>query len=287
MPDNLPLLCLGTGLSVSDVCPEPEQLEIIKNAGFDAFFFDKPKKSDFRPTETMAEKGAKLGLRFQSLHAPFYGMDDVWHDEEGELSAVMINDLLNSIDECSRFGIPTAVMHAVIGMDNHNPTQLGIDRLEKVIDLAVKRGVRLAFENTEGEEYLARILEAYGDVPEVGFCIDTGHEMCYNYSENLIGRYGKYLTATHLNDNMGMTGTEITFYDDAHLLPFDGIADWEKIAGRLKKAGYDGILTFEVIKNGRPGRDTHKRYEKLSVEEYIALAYEKAVRFGKLLTAAE
>lgn len=35
--------------------------------------------------------------------------------------------------------------------------------------------------------------------------------MCVNYSHDLITEYGDKLIATHLNDNMKMTGDEITW----------------------------------------------------------------------------
>lgn len=278
-------LILSTGLSFNDI-PWTDQLEVIKAAGFDGFFNDKPKHSDWKITEAMAEKAAKLGLYYHSIHAPFYGMDDIWHDEDGELSDIMITDLINSIDDCERFGVPLVIMHAIIGMDNFTPTQLGLERLERVIDHSVKRGVQIAFENTEGEMYLEKILARFGTLPNIGFCIDTGHEMCYNRGADLIGKYGELLVSTHLNDNWGVTGEEITFLDDCHLLPFDGVADWEGIAKRLNKCGYDGDLTFEVIARGRKGLDTNRKYDGMSLEQYVALAYAKAVQFRTLINQA-
>lgn len=266
----------------SDISPL-EQLDVIKDAGFDGFFNDKVRGSDYKPTEALSEKAARLGLYYQSIHAPFYGMDDIWHDDSGELAAKMELDLLNSIEDCARFDVPIAVMHAIIGMDRCTPNEQGLNRLEKVIDRAVARGVTIAFENTEGEMYLEAILKRFGHIDNVGFCIDTGHEMCYNYSRDLIGKYGDLLVSTHLNDNLGITGEEITFLDDCHLLPFDGVADWKGIADRLNKCGYGGDLTFEINSKGREGRDTNKRYESMSIEEYVAEAYRKAVQFHELI----
>lgn len=281
MKEQNELLCLGLGMGFN--IPETEQMEVIKSAGFDAFFYDRKKNGVKADTESVAEKAAKLGLIFQSVHAPFYGMDDIWHDESGEISKIMENDLVASIDDCHDFGVDKVIMHAIIGADNCTPTELGIKRLDKIIDHAVKRGVNIAFENTESEMYLEKIFENFGDVPNVGFCIDTGHEICYNYSNDLIGKYGKYLIATHLNDNMGMADPNVvTFYDDAHLLPFDGIADWQGIAQRLKKWGYNGILTFETIAPNRPERNANDIYKDLSFEEYVNKAYRHAVKFKEL-----
>lgn len=280
MSNDLPLLCLGAGLGFGKEIAPADQLEIIKSAGFDACFYDKPKNTPSAESFAFAEKAAKNGLVLQSIHAPFYGMDDIWHDEEGSLADIMEQELLNAIDDCAEADVPIVIMHAIIGMDNFTPTELGIQRLEKIIDRAVKKDVKIAFENTEGEMYLEKIFENYGKVENVGFCIDTGHEMCYNFSRDLIGKYGEYLIATHLNDNMGITNPpEITFFDDAHLLPFDGIADWGGIASRLNKCGYDGILTFELNAKGRTPESPNRIYDSLSFEQYVSRAYERAVKF--------
>lgn len=256
-----------------------DQLPFIKNAGFDGVFLDWDRDIDLHP---IIEKARELGLYIQSLHAPFYGMDDVFHDEEGVLADKMINDLIGSINSCAEFGIDLVIFHAVIGMDNHSPNETGLKRLEKVIDHAEKKNVRIAFENTEGEEYLKAILDRYGCYSHIGFCYDTGHAMCYNSGSDILGKFGKYLFSTHLNDNMGQTEKEITFYDDSHLLPFDGIADWDSIAQQLKEHDFSGPFTFELVCKNRPNRHVSDRYESMSFSEYMAEAYEKADRFRKL-----
>ena len=105
--------------------------------------------------------------------------------------------------------------------------------------------MKIAFENTEGEEYLTALMNAFKNDPSVGFCWDTGHEMCYNHSKDMLSLYGDKLICTHLNDNLGIRNYEgkITYLDDLHLLPFDGIADWDNLAARLKAHNYHDTLT--------------------------------------------
>lgn len=264
---------------IESTIPFIDQLPIIKNAGFDGIFTDWERDVELHP---IIEKARELGLYVQSLHAPFYGMDDIFHDDEGALSNKMIADLMGTIDSCAEFGIDLAVFHAVIGMDNHSPNELGLERLRKVIDHAAEKNVRIAFENTEGEEYLKAILDRYGDREYIGFCFDSGHAMCYNSGSDILGKFGKYIFSTHLNDNMGQTEEEITFCDDNHMLPFDGIADWEKIAKQLKENNFKGPFTFELVKVNRPNRNTNDRYVEMSFEEYVKEAYERADKFRKL-----
>lgn len=278
-------LCLALGMQL-DVSLK-EQLTLLKNAGFDAFAVDRERNGDSSVICELIEEGNRIGLTCEYIHAPFYGMDDIFHDEKGDLAQLMLDDLYRTVDDCHTFGVKYAVLHAVIGMDNHDPTALGLDRLRPVIDYAVSKGVSLAFENTEGEEYLSAIFERFGNIPDVGFCFDSGHEMCYNRSEDMLAEFGSRLMVTHLNDNVGMTGDELTFYDDSHLLPFDGIADWGNIAKRINNCGYKGTLSFEVISKGRPTRTENDIYKSLTPQEYVNLAYERAVRFRELLNSTE
>lgn len=276
-------LCINTGLNFNEI-PITEKLPLIKAAGFDAVFSDWKRDVDFEPIANLAKK---LGLEYQSLHAPFYGMDDLWVDESGGLSDKMMRDIFGCTDTCAEFGIDLMICHTIIGMDNCTPTELGLQRIGELIEYADKKGITIAFENTEGLMYLEAVLDRFGNCGNVGFCFDSGHEMCYNAGHDVLKEFGKHLISTHLNDNLGQTDpNEITFYDDAHLLPFDGIADWERIAKEMKQLGYNNPLTFELNINGRPNRTVNDIYKKMSVEEYLHEAYKRAVKFREMLRNA-
>lgn len=256
--------------------PLGEQLGVIKNAGFDMVFTDWSRKID---VGLLANEAARLSLPYHSLHAPFGGMDDLWEDTDGELAEKMLADIFACTDDCARYGIPLMICHAIIGMDRHSPGKLGLSRIARLIEYADKKGIRIAFENTEGEEYLAAVFNGFGECKNVGFCFDSGHEMCYNSGEDMLGIYGKYLFSTHLNDNLGRSGIELTWLDDSHLLPFDGVADWDRIASRLHRAAYDGVLTFELQTKSKPTRSANDRYNALSFEEFVGEAFSRAVKF--------
>ena len=265
-----------TGIDKSFGLPLKEQIDTIKKAGFDGVFADWMKDEDMNDIINYAKNA---GLRVVFLHAPFYGMDDLWHDDESSLAEKMMNDLYGCADCCAENNIEAMVCHAVIGMDNHSPNALGIERIAKIVEYTKEKGVKIAFENTEGPEYLQMIFDNFGHYEHIGFCFDSGHEMCYNAGIDMLERHGRKLIVTHLNDNMGQTEEEITFHDDNHMLPFDGIGDWENIAERMHKCGYTGPLSFELVKGNRPERNTNDRYVAMTFEEYIKEAYERADRF--------
>jgi len=263
---------------ILNACGSEEKLRTIQEAGWDGVFTGWNTDGDFGSVAKMIRN---LGLIYQSVHAPFINVYTLW--EEGEAGEKELETQVNCLRYASCAEVDLVIIHAIIGMNRCTPTEVGIERFGKIIDEANHLGVRIAVENTEGEIYLEALMNAFKGESNFGFCIDTGHEMCYNYSHDLIGKYGDRLFGTHLNDNMGMSGDKLTWLDDLHMLPFDGIADWDRIATRLKKAGYQGVLTFELNQGNRPERHTNDRYEKMTYREYVTAAYEHARCFASLM----
>ncbi len=248
-------------------------VKITKSVGFDGCFTGCTENgSDILEK---AEIIAKNGLIYQSVHSPFGKVHKLW--EEGEDGEHQTDLLISCLNACQSANVPIMIVHPIIGMDRHTPNDLGIKRFARLVEAAEKTNVMLAFENVENLEYLDKIFEDLGSSSSVGLCWDTGHEMCYNFHTDIPGRFPGKLIATHFNDNLGITDpSNVTWHDDAHLLPLDGIADWEGIMRRIERENYNGIITFELTRNNKPNKTTHDIYNGLDHEAFIALAYEKA-----------
>ena len=271
-------LILNTGLGFEKEISIEEQIVRIGNAGWDGFFTEWTENTDLNEYARIAKEN---GLFYQSVHAPFNKIDKIWDAERA--GDTELERQKRCIEETAKAGVEITVMHAIIGFDKNRPTHIGIKRFAELADFAEQCGVKIALENTEGSVYLDILLEAFSDHPNVGFCIDTGHEMCYNYGLDMIGKYGNQLIATHLNDNMKITGKSITWLDDAHMLPFDGLANWRDIAARLQFAEYEGPLTFELTSKSKPHRATHDRYSTLNFDKFVSLALRKARKFASMM----
>ena len=235
-----------------------------------------------------AKAVAEAGLVYQSIHAPFSRVESIgkvsglWEDE-GEAGEAYTDMLIRCVNDAARVGVPLVIIHPYIGFENHSPSELGLRRYGRLIEAAKKVGVKLGFENVEGEEYLAAIMERYGHLENVGFCWDTGHEMCYNFSRDMMAKYGDKLFGTHCNDNLGITDPEnITWKDDLHLLPFDGIADWKGIADRLDRHNFEGMLTFELTISNKPDKHTHDEYAAWGERKFLEEAYARAKQIAAL-----
>lgn len=271
-------LILGTGIDPN--VPAEEEILLIKEAGFDGFFSDVDTPENIIKYSRIAEKE---GLIYHSHHAPFGNMDVLWEGEDKEARPIL-EELKAQIDACFEAKVPILVLHVIIGMERHTPNDIGCERFYELALYAKEKGIKIAFENTEGEEYLKAVLDKCGELENVGFCYDSGHEKCYNYDKDMLALHGDRLISTHLNDNLGMKDKNIkTWYDDLHLLPFDGNADWENIVKRLKKAKTPECLTFELSLKPKPERDAHDRYIGISFSEYIKEAYKRADKVRKMM----
>lgn len=254
----------------------PETLKVIKKSGFDGFFAAYEKEF----LEEIHKAARSENLKFSSIHGPCFSICDVMWKEDKEKAAEAYKKLLECLTDCARYEVPIMVSHVYVGDYNivGIPSDSGLELYAKLVRDAERLGVKIAFENTEGEEYLKAVIDNIKS-PYAGFCWDSGHEMCYNGMRDLLSLYGENLLYTHLNDNYGLD-TESGLIDctvDRHLLPFDGIADWKSIAERLKKKNYQGDLTFEL----KPFNTD--RYNFKTAEEYFKEAYRRARAVADML----
>ena len=264
----------GTDKSISEI------IRLYAALGIDGFFtpWEKGKISEWARTAN------DTGMFYQSVHAPFGEIAELWHGERNKAEAVL-SELTECLEECSENSVPIMVSHVYIGDFNTVgvPSGEGLERFSRLIRRADTLGVSIALENTEGEEYLDALFRNFGGERSVGFCIDSGHEQCYNRGKDLLALYGDKLIATHINDNLGVCDPAglITWRDDLHLMPYDGIIDWSAFAGRLKKCGYSGPLTFEMKRKSVGGRHENDAYAAMPYEEYIAECFSRAKKFAE------
>lgn len=262
-----------------------DQIRLYKKTGFEGFFAYWQRGLDVAELRRAADGE---DMYFQSLHAPSgIPARHLWYkSDETEASMQLFLDCLRA---CADNGVPIMVMHSFYGFDLHEPTPLGLENYGIIADAARALGVKLALENLEGEEYLAALLAHFRDDSNVGLCWDSGHEACYSQRDLLAEPWhGAKLMATHLNDNLGIRDFhgERTGDDDLHLLPFDGIIDWQDVARRLNRWNYNDILMFELKPRTNPLRPESCAYTRMSTEEYVTSAYMRCCRVAALKMAA-
>lgn len=275
---------LKTGLATGGYgLSQEESIKLIAKAGFDSLFTGVADIEELKARRRLTDH---YGLVYSSLHAPFKRAADMW--EEGDAGEAAEAEILDSVNACAEIEVPILVVHPFIGFDKHSPSETGLERFKRLADFAERKNVKLAIENVEGEEYFDYLMNGLRDYDSVGFCLDTGHQMCYNRGRDFLSELGDKLIYTHVNDNMGITYPDgrIFWHDDAHLLPFDGIQDWEKLAKQFKEINYNGFLTLELSKASKPNRTCNDIYNDMSAEEYVFEAAKRIDRFADMIENA-
>lgn len=263
-------------LGDTSVCSTADQIGLLRGVGFDAFFTG----WDPAHTEEFANAAARAGMVYQSIHSPFTNVHRMW--QPGEAGVAATDELIACVRDCAAHDIGVMVIHPFIGFKDHTPTQVGIDNYSRVVEVANSLGVTLGFENVEGEEYLAALMRAFWNEPCCGFCFDSGHELCYNGGKDMLALYGEKLCHTHLNDNLGVRLQDAPpWHNDLHLTPGDGLVDWGGVMDRIEKTPYRGILMCELTLKNKPNSNLHDKYRAMSLEEFYAFAYGRALRISQ------
>ena len=146
-------LCLGLFSEFS--IPIEDQIRLFGQVGFEAFFsgWDQNIKS----YKKLADDS---GMVYQSVHAPFGNAAKMW--QSGENAEKATQELITCVQDCSAAEVPVLVVHPYIGFEEtEHPTKEGIENFGRVVDEAQKCGVKVAFENVEGESYLDALMKAF------------------------------------------------------------------------------------------------------------------------------
>lgn len=241
------------------------QLEAIKAAGFDCCFTSYKDKLELEEFVTGAER---LGLEIETMHLPFGKVNRLW--TAGNEGDEYYDYLAAKIAKCAEVGIDKAIMHVTVGNTAPEIGPVGLDRFRALCDYSANKGVKLCFENLEPLPHIHAVMEMIDE--NHGFCWDCGHNLCYSPHIDMMALYGDRLLCTHVHDNKGVTQPgNIDYRDDLHLLPFDGVLDWDWFGDKLRAANYTGPITLELALEAKQGYT-------YTVEELYDEAYKRALR---------
>lgn len=241
------------GIHTGKMNSDPTEIfKAIKIAGFDAVLVS---LNGSFPNDKQAEIIRKVGLEINNCHAPWNNINHLWLDtEKGEGVYEMLKD---NLTECGKLGIPRAVWHVSSG-NNYPPiSQIGMNRVARLVEVADKANVNICLENQRFFHFIDYIY-AHIDSPRLKFCYDSGHEACFSQTKLALPKYRDRLAALHLHDNSGK-------YDaDEHLMPGKGGGvDWDYVRKYL--ADYEGVISLEL-----------KKDPDMTLDEFYAAALESA-----------
>jgi len=244
-----------------------EGLKLIKDAGFDCFdmsYYWLEEDSPLLSSE-YREYAAKLrayidsiGLECNQAHAPF----DLKYLEEFSEDVPNYLKIARAIESAAILGAKAIVVHS-LGKTIDGKYRFDYDYnlkfFRSLLPYAERFGINIAVENLfyiderrkrfggrlgTPEEITKFVREL--NSPYFVVCVDTGHSaLTGTEPEDFIIKMDKeLLKCLHIQDG--------DYLSDTHVLPYQGKFNWEEVMKSLKAIGYDGELTFEVIKFLRP-----------------------------------
>ncbi|MBR5528124.1 MAG: sugar phosphate isomerase/epimerase [Clostridia bacterium] len=231
---------IGINLHAATGLSDEDYIKAMAGVGFEACFsgvFERERQLN------VARLLEKHGISYDTLHAPFDGINAMW--SENEDGDAMLARLKNTVDNCAAVGVPIAVVHLSSGEKAPSITDAGRKRYGDLVEYAVKKNIKIAFENQRKLANLAWAMETFG-TDEAGFCWDCGHESCFTPGREYMPLFGDRIVCTHIHDNHGI------YNGDDHILPFCGSIDFEKVAMRIKESGFCGTLMLEVFSGDDP-----------------------------------
>ena len=238
-----------------------ESARMIKEAGFDCVDMtyytvpvDSPLLDDgYREYAIkLKEYFDELGLECNQAHAPFvFAYGDRFTLEEPHYRAIV-----RSIESAAILGAKVIVVHSVghrQGDDVLFDRAYNLDYYRSLIPYCEKFGIRIAVENLfeygRNGKFVGRLStpEALSefvselDSPCFCACLDTGHASLTGVKPEdfVAGMRADTLQVLHVHDG--------DYLGDRHTLPYLMDFDWQKIMCALKKIGYNGELTFEIL----------------------------------------
>ena len=237
-----------------------ETIDAIKNAGFTNVFIQWYNR-DWKPTqEEQLEYIRKKGLNIIFAHLGYQNINDLWLEKEA--GDKLVDRYKNDIKICRNNNIPMVIMHLTSKSEAPKYNEIGLKRLQEIVDYAQKLNIKVAFENTKIKGYLDYVIDNIKN-KNVGICFDSGHYHVHFNDELDFSKFKDRIFAVHLHDNDQS--------DDLHLMPFDGTLNWKEVMQNLKKCNYTGPITMELC----------YRYEYLDMG--IEKFYKKGFEIGKKL----
>lgn len=197
------------------------------------------------------------GLRAGTVHLPFYpSVPELvergrrWSviDPDPRVRRESIDGAERGLAAAAALGARGAVLH--LGWQNDSwagdVPALAREAVARLLETARAHGVQLLLENimSAGTRCgrLVELLDELDPAGEAGLCLDLGHAHVEGGGadgmlEQLEAALPR-LRHIHLHDNDGS--------GDQHLAPGCGSVPWERVLGRLRRAGFDGHAALEI-----------------------------------------
>lgn len=274
-------LPIGISTAFDYRVPFDVMCQLVRDAGFRAIAIGaEVGHSGYNQPErlpVLSRLFAENGLMVDSIHAPLGSEADIsvpdatitaeqspTGQEPSGARLAAVSGVKAAIAAAAELGCQVVVVHPATDFpatETRNRIASLRASLKELVPYAAERKVRLALENMPSLLVMQVTEAVLEEFPEVGVCYDTSHAQLSTNPFGILQRYGERIIAVHISDNRGE--------EDDHLLPFDGIIDWQEFALYAYRLENIPSLLLEVETRKWTGSD---------IRMFIAEAYARATR---------
>lgn len=244
-----------------------QRAKMIKDAGFDCVITSADKR--FNKQNGSIKKQVrifrKIGLELSSLHMSYRDTELKNFFLNNKLGDKLEKNLKKDIKIAKKYGFTCVVVHL-----KEEFTQIGIDRLKRLLKVCESVNIPIAIENIDYQNVFCQVFKEI-DNKYLRFCYDSGHNNCFDSYFDYLDQYGDKLECLHLHDNDGL--------DDLHTLNKFGTIDWDDIAKKLsncKEVNIDYELLMNVKGNYSAQETLNECYKQACELERKILEYKEA-----------
>ena len=246
--------------------PLADRLNRIASAGFTAtslWFGSMEPMFSSGQMDQMVHLARSCGLKIDNAHADFQECNSIWV-ESGSKAVWALYEY--NIELCRSNNIPILVIHVTRGLNPPEMSTVGLNNILELVRLGQQANVIVALENCRRPDYLD-FLFSHCDSPYLGLCFDSSHDQLWgNPPTDILRRWGHRVVTVHLSDNLGLK--------DDHLLPGNGVINWNEIYKNFPCQTYTGTVMLEVV----PGSG-----DQISAETFLKLAFQRGQLIAKKL----
>lgn len=213
-----------------------ERIKLIKEAGFECVITSADPRLNKQngSIRNQVKYIKKAGLKLSSLHMTYVEDELPNFFMDNKIGNKIEKRIIKDLHLAKKYGFTCVVAHI-----SGEESEIGYKRLDRILKVCEKLDVPLAIENLDfNRQLLVKLFSRYDDNKYAKFCYDAGHNNCFDYGFDYLGKYGDKLICLHLHDNKGD--------QDSHTLNKYGNIDWEKIALGLSKCK-EVNLDYELL----------------------------------------
>lgn len=187
------------------------------------------------------------GMEISQAHAPWRTPKDGDPEERKRWIEAMKKAIRGAkAMECHRFVVHPLFPYMDTAEHPEEVWAMNEEFLGALADYAKDYGVTVCLENMPFPTFPIATVEHCIEMLDrlnrdnLKICIDTGHAAIFKGSDvaSAVRLVGDRLEAVHIHDNMGDK--------DEHLIPGDGIINWDDFAAALKEIGFNKVISLET-----------------------------------------